>query len=231
MTALASLLRKKMSVKKLSASQASRAVGISYPTFQGALTGSRVPNARCIPKYAKFLGISREAVLEAAGPKAARRLHASTSKSGRLPKAGRAGGAASARATRKLEAVIARIKRALEKAATQLATLAGGVVSPARTPRIARAPKAKMAAKGRPRGRREPHRFGSKKHRGKSSHAIIPQKVKARFGASLPPRRGAARDAAQPIKPPVPKPVRKSRPAAPAPVKPAADVQPTTPSP
>jgi hypothetical protein len=239
MTALSSLLRKKMSAKKMSASQAAQVVRISYPTFQGALTGARVPNARCIPKYAKFLGISPDAVLKAAGPKASRRTGGLTHKRHQLAKVVRGIASTPARGFRKQQAILAKVARALDKATAQLEALAQASVSPIRpsrfrteTPKPKKAKKAKMAGRrGRPPGRKERQRYPANKHRGKKGRVHLPNQVsKAKNHSSPPPTRGATRDAGRPIKPAVVKPLRTAQPAALPPATPSSDAQPPAPA-
>jgi hypothetical protein len=238
MTALSSLLRKKMSAKKLSASQAAQVVRISYPTFQGALTGARVPNARCIPKYAKFLGISPDAVLKAAGPKASRRKGGLTHKRHQRVKVGRGIASTPARGFLKQQAILAKIARALDKATAQLEALAQASASPIRPSRARKkATKAKKAKKmaggrGRPPGRKERQRYSANTHQGRKGRVHIPNKVsRARTHSSLPPRSGATRDAGRPIKPAVVKPFRTAQPAALPPATPSSDAQPPAPAP
>jgi hypothetical protein len=226
-----------MSVKKLSAPQAAQAVGISYPTFQGALAGARVPNARCIPKYAKFLGISPDAVLKAAGPKASRRTGGSTHTRHQRAKAGQGIESTPARGLRKQQAILAKIARALGKATSQLEALAqasDSPIQPSRTRKKTRkAKKAKMMAggRGRPPGRKERQRYSANTHQGRKGRVHIPNKVsKAKNNSSLPSRRGATRDASRPIKPAVVKPVRTAQPAAQPPATPSPEAQPSAPA-
>jgi len=242
MTALSSLLRKKMSAKKLSASQAAQVVRISYPTFQGALTGARVPNARCIPKYAKFLGISPDAVLKAAGPKASRRKGGLTHKRHKLVKVGRGIASTPARGFLKQQAILAKVARALDKATAQLEALVQASASPIRpshaqkkSPKVKKVKKAKKAMKagrrGRPPGSKERQRYPANKHQGRKGRVHLPNQVsKAKNHSSPPPRRGATRDAGRPIKPANVKPLRTAQPAALPPAEPSSDAQPSAPA-
>jgi hypothetical protein len=124
MTVLSTLLEKKLKAKGLVVAQAAKKVGISYPTFRSALLGERVPNARCIGKFAKFLGISTTAVVTAAGSKGPRGRGRSTGalsgRRGRLAK----GVVTSGRSSRANAAIIQKLMKILSQATKQFGTLA-----------------------------------------------------------------------------------------------------------
>src|SRR3954468_17450222 len=64
---LSPLLKKKIAAEGLSLAKAAKAIGISVPSVRSGVSGKGVPNARSIPKYAKFLGISLEQAQKLAG--------------------------------------------------------------------------------------------------------------------------------------------------------------------
>ena len=67
MASLSSLVATKIKSANLSAAAAANALDVSAPSLRSVLAGKAVPNSRSIGKYAKFLGISEEAVLASAG--------------------------------------------------------------------------------------------------------------------------------------------------------------------
>jgi hypothetical protein len=64
---ISALLKKKIAAQKLSLAAAAKAIGISVPSVRSGVAGKGTPNARSIPKYAKFLGISLEQAQKLAG--------------------------------------------------------------------------------------------------------------------------------------------------------------------
>lgn len=69
MTKLASLLSAKIASKKLTLTAAAISAKLTFPSLKAVLDGRSAPNSRSIPKYAKFLGITEEEVVAAAGPR------------------------------------------------------------------------------------------------------------------------------------------------------------------
>lgn len=69
MTKLATLLSSKIQSKNLTLTAAAISAKVTFPSFKAVLDGRSAPNSRSIPKYAKFLGISKEQVVAAAGPR------------------------------------------------------------------------------------------------------------------------------------------------------------------
>lgn len=69
MTKLASLLTAKIASKNLTLTAAANSSKVTSPSLRAVLDGRSAPNSRSIPKYAKFLGISEEQVVAAAGPR------------------------------------------------------------------------------------------------------------------------------------------------------------------
>lgn len=67
MAKLAALLAAKIKSSGLNLTQAAKKAKISLPSFRGIVAGDAVPNDRTIAKYAKFLGISAEAIVDAGG--------------------------------------------------------------------------------------------------------------------------------------------------------------------
>jgi hypothetical protein len=153
MTVLSTLLEKKMKARGLVAGQAAKKIGISYPTFRSALLGERVPNARCVGKFAKFLGISATAVVTAAGSKHPRGRAMSTGavsgrqglRAKRVVTSGRSGHANAA--------IIQKLTKILSKATEQFGALAAqsGAVVPVkrRARRVASVSTAKVRASAR----------------------------------------------------------------------------------
>src|SRR3954470_21313555 len=64
---ISALLKKKIAAEGLSLAKAAKAIGISVPSVRSGVAGKGTPNARSIPKYAKFLGISLEQAQKLAG--------------------------------------------------------------------------------------------------------------------------------------------------------------------
>ena len=124
MPALKQLLAAKIQSSGLKITAAAKKAGISFPSFHAAVIGKATPNARSVSKYAKFLGISAEEVMHAAGKKAVgKSTKAATGKPGRrgrpLGSKNKAKGAAGS--TPKAPP---RIAKALAKAAASLEKLA-----------------------------------------------------------------------------------------------------------
>jgi hypothetical protein len=145
MTILSTLLQKKLKAKGLGFAQAAKAVGISFPTIRSALLGLRVPNARCVGKFAKFLGISASAVVTAAGPKGRH------GKAGASRPATRAVGAVPGRSDRAHAAIIQKLTKLLSTATLQLNALShSATVIPEkrRAKRVVPKPKAKLPVRG-----------------------------------------------------------------------------------
>lgn len=69
MTKLASLLSAKIAVKKLTLTAAAKSAKVTFPSLKSVLDSHSAPNSRSISKYAKFLGITEEQVVAAAGPR------------------------------------------------------------------------------------------------------------------------------------------------------------------
>jgi hypothetical protein len=67
MASLSSLVAAKIKSANLNAAAAAATLDVSAPSLRSVLAGKAVPNSRSIGKYAKFLGISDEAVLASAG--------------------------------------------------------------------------------------------------------------------------------------------------------------------
>jgi hypothetical protein len=114
MASLSSLVAAKIKFAKLNAAAAAAALDVSAPSLRSVLAGKAVPNSRSIGKYAKFLGISEEAVLASAGTRGGKAPKAKATKAvvvgakrrGRPPGAGnkaKAGAPAKADAPAKAE--------------------------------------------------------------------------------------------------------------------------------
>lgn len=73
MTKLSSLLSAKLKSKNLTLTAAATSAKVTFPSLKSVLDGRSAPNSRSIPKYAKFLGISEEQVIAAAGPRGGRK--------------------------------------------------------------------------------------------------------------------------------------------------------------
>lgn len=69
MSKLSSLLSSKIKSKNLTLTAAATSAKVTFPSLKSVLDGRSAPNSRSIPKYAKFLGISAEQVVAAAGPR------------------------------------------------------------------------------------------------------------------------------------------------------------------
>lgn len=69
MSKLSSLLAAKMKSADLNFTAAAKALDLSAPSLRAVLAGRSAPNSRSLGKYAKFLGISEEAVAAAGGPR------------------------------------------------------------------------------------------------------------------------------------------------------------------
>jgi hypothetical protein len=69
MSKLSSLLAAKMKSADLNFTAAAKELDISAPSLRAVLSGRSAPNSRSLGKYAKFLGISEDAVAEAGGPR------------------------------------------------------------------------------------------------------------------------------------------------------------------
>ncbi len=69
MSKLSSLLAAKMKSADLNFTAAANELDISAPSLRAVLAGRAAPNNRSLGKYAKFLGISEEAVAAAGGPR------------------------------------------------------------------------------------------------------------------------------------------------------------------
>lgn len=69
MTKLASLLSSKIKSKDLTLTAAAISAKVTFPSLRAVLDCRSAPNSRSIPKYAKFLGITEEQVVAAAGPR------------------------------------------------------------------------------------------------------------------------------------------------------------------
>jgi hypothetical protein len=82
MSKLSSLLAAKMKSADLNFTAAAAKLDISAPSLRAVLAGRSAPNSRSLGKYAKFLGISEEAVAAAGGPRGGKRR-------GRPPGAGK----------------------------------------------------------------------------------------------------------------------------------------------
>ena len=67
MASLSSLVAAKIKSANLNAAAAAAALDVSAPSLRSVLAGKAVPNSRSLGKYAKFLGISEDAVLASAG--------------------------------------------------------------------------------------------------------------------------------------------------------------------
>lgn len=117
---------------------AAKKIGISFPTLRSALLGVRVPNARCVSKFAKFLGISAAAVVKAAGPKGARRGVSKAAAKG--ARRGRPPGSAAAigRPSKANAAIIKKLGKVLAKATAVLATMSQEASGEAAQPRVVR---------------------------------------------------------------------------------------------
>lgn len=73
MTKLASLLSAKIESKKYTLTAAARSAKVTFPSLRAVLDGRSAPNSRSIPKYAKFLSITEDQVVAAAGPRGGKR--------------------------------------------------------------------------------------------------------------------------------------------------------------
>jgi hypothetical protein len=69
MAKLSSLLSAKIKAADLNFTAAAKALAVSAPSLRSVLAGRSAPNSRSIGKYAKFLGISEEAVTAASPPR------------------------------------------------------------------------------------------------------------------------------------------------------------------
>lgn len=69
MAKLSSLLSAKIKAKSLTLTAVATSAKVTFPSLKAVLDGRSAPNSRSIPKYAKFLGISEEQVVAAAGPR------------------------------------------------------------------------------------------------------------------------------------------------------------------
>lgn len=83
MTKLSALLSSKIKSKKLTLTAAAISAKVTFPSFKAVLDGRSAPNSRSIPKYAKFLGISEEQVVAAAGPRGGKKRGKPKGKRGR----------------------------------------------------------------------------------------------------------------------------------------------------
>lgn len=128
MASLKSLLAAKIESSGLKVTAAAKKAGISFPSFHAALIGKATPNARSVDKYAKFLGISAEEVMSAAGKKAAPIKAAKKGKPGRRgrPPGSKNKTSNAATSTRSASAPkgLPKIAKALAKAAATLEKLA-----------------------------------------------------------------------------------------------------------
>jgi len=73
MTKLSSLLSAKIKSKSLTLTAAAAAAKVTFPSLKAVLDRRSAPNSRSIPKYAKFLGITAEQVVAAAGPRSGKK--------------------------------------------------------------------------------------------------------------------------------------------------------------
>ena len=64
MASLGKLIAAKMKASGLNLTKAAKKVGVSLPSFRASLIGKSAPNARSIGKYATFLDLSEDAVIE-----------------------------------------------------------------------------------------------------------------------------------------------------------------------
>ena len=123
---LKALLAAKIQSSGLKITAAAKKAGISFPSFHAAAIGKATPNARSVDKYAKFLGISAEEVMSAAGKKAGPVKAAKKGKPGRRGRPpgskNKAKGAGVAAAKG-----LPRIAKALAKAAASLEKLAAAL--------------------------------------------------------------------------------------------------------
>lgn len=69
MAKLSSLLAAKMKSAKLNFTAAAEALDVSAPSLRAVLSDRSAPNSRSLGKYAKFLGISEDAVSAASAPR------------------------------------------------------------------------------------------------------------------------------------------------------------------
>jgi hypothetical protein len=69
MTKLSSLLAAKIKSADINFTTAAKELEISAPSLRAVLAGRSAPNSRSLGKYAKFLGVSEEAVAAAGGPR------------------------------------------------------------------------------------------------------------------------------------------------------------------
>lgn len=127
MTKLSSLLTSKIESKKLTLTAAAISAKVTFPSLRAVLDGRSAPNSRSIPKYAKFLGISEEQVVAAAGPRGGKKRGRGKAKAGKTKgKRGRPKLPGVAKATIKLltdnlgsiQKRIDRMSKVIEKIAT-----------------------------------------------------------------------------------------------------------------
>lgn len=90
---LKKLLTEKLKATGQNANEAAKAAGITPITFKAVLAGKSVPNARSLPKYASFLGLSTDEVAKIAGDRKGKKT-ASGKKPGRPAKSAQAAKAA-----------------------------------------------------------------------------------------------------------------------------------------
>ena len=124
---LKSLLAAKIQSSGLKITAAAKKAGVSFPSFHAAVIGKATPNARSVDKYAKFLGITAEEVMRAAGKKAPGKAAAKTA--GKPGRRGRPPGSKNKTAGAAAAAPKAspRIAKALAKAAASLEKLAAAL--------------------------------------------------------------------------------------------------------
>src|SRR4051812_39414222 len=89
MPAISALLKKKIAAEGLSLAQAAKKIGISVPSVRAGVAGKSVPNARSIPKYASFLGLSLAEAQKLAGDRKGKGGRKAKAKAGRPGKARR----------------------------------------------------------------------------------------------------------------------------------------------
>jgi transcriptional regulator with XRE-family HTH domain len=73
MAKLSSLLAAKMKSANLNFSATAEELGVSAPSLRAVLADRSAPNSRSLNKYAKFLGISEDAVSAASAPRGGKR--------------------------------------------------------------------------------------------------------------------------------------------------------------
>jgi hypothetical protein len=123
MASISDLLAAKLKADELSTAGAAKAAGVSLPSMRSALKGTSLPNARSVGKYATFLGLSQDEVVEiiaaAKGGKSGGRKAAKGATRGRPP--GRKSKGAGGDTAAALETIKAALKAAASASADPLA--------------------------------------------------------------------------------------------------------------